>query len=108
VFTKGKRRQEEDERVLALDMPPNPFDMAIRRIQAECALRAAPLDAILAEKLLAKERCCHETATRDKALADEANERGRVAVQEKALADKANEQRRAAARDKALADEANE
>ncbi len=74
VFTEGKRRQEEDEQVLALDMPPNPVDTAIRCIQAECALRAAPLDAILAKKLLAKERRCHKTTTRDKALANEANE----------------------------------
>jgi hypothetical protein len=35
VFTESKRRQEEDERVLALDVPPNPVDTAIRRIQAE-------------------------------------------------------------------------
>ncbi len=73
VFTKGKRRQEEDERVLALDMPPNPVDTAIRRIQAECALRAAPLNAILAEKSLAEERYRHEMATWDNALADKAN-----------------------------------
>jgi hypothetical protein len=46
VFIEGKWHQEEDERVLALDMPPNPIDTAIRRIQAECALRAAPLNAI--------------------------------------------------------------
>jgi hypothetical protein len=89
-------------------MLPDPVDTAIRRIQAECALRAAPLDAILAKKSLAKERRCHETATRDKALANEANERRQAATQEKALADEANERRWAAARDKALADEANE
>ncbi len=74
VFTKGKRCQEEDKRVMALDMPPDLVDTAIRRIQAECALSAAPLDAILAEKLLAEERRCHETAMRDKALANKANE----------------------------------
>ncbi len=108
MFTKGKRRQEEDKPVLALDMLPDPVDTAIRRIQAECALRAAPLDAILAEKSLAEEQRRHETATRDKALADEANEQCRAATQEKALVDEANKQRRAAARDKALADEANE
>jgi hypothetical protein len=32
VFTKGKQCQEEDKRVLALDMPPDPVDTAIRRI----------------------------------------------------------------------------
>ncbi len=63
---------------------------------------------ILAEKLLAEERRRHETATGDKALADEVNEQRRAAAQEKALADEANERCRAAARDKALADEANE
>ncbi len=108
VFTKGKRRQEEDERVLALDMPPDPVDMAIQRIQAEWALRAAPLDAILAEKSLAEERRRHETAMRDKALADEANKQRQLATQEKALEDEANKQRWAAVWDKALADEANE
>ncbi len=107
VFTKGKQCQEENERILVLDMPPDPIDMAIRRIQAKCALRAAPLDAILAEKLLAEEQRCHKTATRDKALADKANKQRRAAAQEKALADKANKQCQAAARDNALADEAN-
>ncbi len=55
VFTKGKQCHEEDERVLVLDMPPDPVDTAIRCIQPECALRAAPLDAILAKKSLAEE-----------------------------------------------------
>ena len=90
VFTKGKRRQEEDEHVLVLDMPPNPVDTAIQRIQAECALSTAPLDAILAKKLLAEEQHCHETATWDKALADEANEQHQAAGHKKVLADKAN------------------
>ncbi len=61
----------------------------------------------LAEKALAKERRCHETATQEKALAGEANEQRRAAAQEKALVDKANEQRWAVARDKVLADKAN-
>ncbi len=62
----------------------------------------------LAEKALAEERRCHETATQEKALANEANKQRRAAVQEKALADKANKGYRAAALEKALADNANE
>jgi hypothetical protein len=62
----------------------------------------------LAKKSLAEERRHHETATQEKALADEANERRWAAARDKALADKANKQRQAAAREKALADEANE
>ncbi len=50
----------------------------------------------------------HETAAREKALADEANKRRRAAAHEKALADEANKQCRAAMQDIALADEANE
>jgi hypothetical protein len=42
VFTKGKRCQEEDERVLALDMPPDPVDTAIRRIQCRRPFRIVP------------------------------------------------------------------
>ncbi len=68
--------------------------MAIRRIRVQCALLAAPLDAILAK------------IERDN-IAHEANEQQRAAAQDKALADKANELRQAAAvREKALADEA--
>ncbi len=47
----------------------------------------------------------NQAAAREKALADEANERQRAAVREKALADKLHQ---AAAREKALADEAKE
>ncbi len=39
----------DNERIMALDMPPNPVDAAIGCIQAKCALRAAPLNAILAK-----------------------------------------------------------
>jgi hypothetical protein len=48
----------------------------------------------LAEKALAKEQRCHETAVQEKALANKANERCRAAVWDKALADEANEQHR--------------
>jgi hypothetical protein len=61
----------------------------------------------LAEKLLAEERRHHKTATQEKVLADEANERCWAAARDKALADEANERRQAAAREKALVDEAN-
>jgi hypothetical protein len=50
----------------------------------------------LAKKALAEERCCHETATQEKALANEANERCQAAAREKALADEAHEQRQTA------------
>jgi hypothetical protein len=58
VLAKDERRQEEtakkqrradDERVMALVLLPNPGNAAIWRIRVECALLAAPLDAILAE-----------------------------------------------------------
>jgi hypothetical protein len=58
VLAKDKQRQEEtaknqcradDKRVMALVLPPDPGNTAIRRIWVECALIAAPLDAILAE-----------------------------------------------------------
>ncbi len=45
---------------------------------------------VLAEKALAEEQHCHETATQDKALADNANKQCQAAVHEKALADKTN------------------
>jgi hypothetical protein len=56
ALAKDKRRQEEtakkqrcsdDEQVMALVLPPNPVNAAIRRIRVECALLAAPLDAIV-------------------------------------------------------------
>jgi hypothetical protein len=62
----------------------------------------------LAEKALAKERHCHETAAQEKVLADKANKRRQAAALEKALADDANKQRQAAAQERALADNANE
>jgi hypothetical protein len=42
------KRQENDERATLLE-PPHQVNAAIRRIQAECDLRTAPLDAILAK-----------------------------------------------------------
>jgi hypothetical protein len=58
AVAKDKRRQEEaaaeqcradDERFMMPIMPPDPIDRAIWRIQADCALCSAPLDAILAK-----------------------------------------------------------
>jgi hypothetical protein len=58
ALAEDKRRQEEfskkqrcadDEHVMAPVLPPDPGNVAIRRIWVECALLAAPLDAILAE-----------------------------------------------------------
>jgi hypothetical protein len=75
----------------------------------DCAVAEAPnCTPVLSEKSLAEEQGHHETATQEKALADEANEQCWVAAQDKALADEANKQRQAAAWEKALADEANE
>ncbi len=68
----------------------------------------AQLAVTLAEMASTAEQGRHEAATREKALADEANKRRRAAALEKALADDANKQHRAAAQEKALADEANE
>ncbi len=62
----------------------------------------------LAEKLLAEEQRHHKTATQERALADEANERRRAAAQEKALDDEAYKRHRAATQEKALADKAYE
>ncbi len=61
-----------------------------------------------AQAAMVDKRRRQAAATREKALADDANEQRQAATQEKALVDKANEQCRAAGRDKALADEANE
>jgi hypothetical protein len=98
ALAKDKRRQEESA--------------AIRRIRVQCALLAAPLDAILAE--IERDNIAHEANERqraaawDKALADEANKlRQAAAAREKALADKAYEQRLAATWEKALADKVN-
>ncbi len=58
ALAKDKQPQEETAKiqcradkkcVMALVLPPNPIDAAIERIWAECALLAAPLDAILAK-----------------------------------------------------------
>ncbi len=58
ALAEDKQRQEEtakkqhcadDKRVMAPVLLPDPGNAAIRRIRAECALRAAPFDAILAE-----------------------------------------------------------
>jgi hypothetical protein len=100
ALAKDKRRQEES--------------VAIWRILVQCALLAAPLNAILAE--IERDNIAHEANkqcranTREKALADEANERSRAATRKKALADKVNKQRRhvMAVRENALADSAYE
>jgi hypothetical protein len=58
ALVEDKRRQEEtakkqcrsdDKRVMAPVLPPDPINAAIWRIWVECALLAAPLDAILAK-----------------------------------------------------------
>ncbi len=58
ALTKDKRHQEEAAKkqrcadnkcIMALVLPPNPVNVAIRCIWVECALLAAPLDAILAK-----------------------------------------------------------
>jgi hypothetical protein len=58
ALAKDKQRQEEaaahqhwaeEEHITALVVPLNHVDAAIWHIQADCALHAAPLDAILAE-----------------------------------------------------------
>ncbi len=47
--TAKKTRRADDKCVMALVLPPNPVNAAIRHIWVECALLAAPLDAILAK-----------------------------------------------------------
>ncbi len=47
--TAKKQRHSDDECVMVPVLPPNPVNVAIRRIWVECALLAAPLDVILAE-----------------------------------------------------------
>ncbi len=47
--TAKKQRCADDEGVTAPVLPPNPGNAVIRRIRVECALLAAPLNAILAE-----------------------------------------------------------
>ncbi len=49
VKATANQRQAEDERFMSPVMLPNPVDAAMRRIWAECALRAVPLDALLAK-----------------------------------------------------------
>ncbi len=58
ALAEDKRRQKEtakkqphsdDECIMAPVLPTDPINAAIRCIQVECALLAAPLDAILAE-----------------------------------------------------------
>jgi hypothetical protein len=67
VLAKDKRRQEEtaekqrradNEHVMVPVLPPNPGNAAIRRIRVECALLAAPLDAILAK--IERDNIAHE------------------------------------------------
>ncbi len=66
-LAKDKRRQEEtakkqrradDKHIMAPVLPPDPGNAAIRRIQVECALLAAPLDAILAK--IERDNIAHE------------------------------------------------
>jgi hypothetical protein len=71
----------------------------------QCRHEAAARAAALAELSLTKE--CHKAATREKALANEANKQHQAATQEKAFTNEANNQRWGAAQEKALADEAN-
>jgi hypothetical protein len=47
--TAKKHRRADDERVMAPVLPSDPGNAAIQHIWVECALLAAPLDAILAE-----------------------------------------------------------
>jgi hypothetical protein len=53
-----KPTRTADERFMAPVLPPNPVDTAIRRIWADCTLRAAPLDTILAK--IASDDIAHE------------------------------------------------
>ncbi len=107
-----RRQTAARQKALAEDKWRQEERGAIRRIRVQCALLAAPLDAILAE--IERDYIAHEAnerqraTTRDKALADEANDLRQVAtVREKALADEAYERRLAATREKAMADEVN-
>ncbi len=47
--TTKKQRRSEDKRIMVPVLLPHPINAAIWRIWVECALLAAPLDAILAE-----------------------------------------------------------
>ncbi len=47
--TAKKQRRSDDKRVMAPVLPPDPVNAVIRRIWVECALLAAPLNAILAK-----------------------------------------------------------
>ncbi len=47
--TTKKQRRPDDKCVMAQVLPPNPINVAIRRICVECTLLAAPLDTILAK-----------------------------------------------------------
>ncbi len=76
--------------------PPTHFSLPLT------AKEVAKLDAATLDK-----QRCHEMAAREKALANEANKRCRVATQEKALANEAYERRQVATQEKALADEVN-
>jgi hypothetical protein len=44
-----KQCRSDDKRIMAPVLPPDPINAAIRHIWVECALLAAPLDAILAK-----------------------------------------------------------
>ncbi len=67
ALAEDERRQEEtaekqcradDEHVMVPVLPPDPGNVAIRRIRVECALLAAPLDAILAK--IERDNITHE------------------------------------------------
>jgi hypothetical protein len=67
ALAEDKRRQEgtakkqcrsDDECIMAPVLPPDPVNAAIRHIRVECALLAAPLDAILAK--IERDNIAHE------------------------------------------------
>jgi hypothetical protein len=91
-----RRRQEEATHAaasadMALAEEQRCYEMATTATMvAEKAI--AQLAATLAGMESTAEQGCHETATREKALANDANEQRQAAAREKALADNANEQ----------------
>ncbi len=56
--TAKKQRRADDKRVMAPVLPPDPGNAAIWRIRVECALLAAPLEAILAK--IERDNIAHE------------------------------------------------
>jgi hypothetical protein len=102
------------QEALAEDKRCQEESTAIRRIWVQCALLAAPLNAILAK--IERNNIAHKANeqrradTREKALADEANKQRPAATRKKALANEVNKQRChvTAVRENALADNAYE